>query len=98
MVRCCVGDGGVVALRRRPVGGGVKPPRAALAEDRRGERRGKGSVRAVRCGTRKTNESEPLMKCREVGNDIETGVSMQSRDEAGGCPPIGQSVSGMQAA
>jgi hypothetical protein len=33
MVRCCVGDGGVVALRRRPVGGGVKPPRAALAED-----------------------------------------------------------------
>jgi hypothetical protein len=59
---------------------------------------GKGSVRAVRCGTRKTNESEPLMKCREVGNDIETGVSMQSRDEAGGCPLIGQSVSGMQAA
>lgn len=60
--------------------------------------RGKGSVRVVRCGTRKTNESEPLMKCREVGNDIETGVSMQSRDEAGGCPLIGQSVSGMQAA
>jgi hypothetical protein len=69
-----------VALRRRPVGGGVKPPRAALAEDRRGERRGKGSVRAVRCGIRKTNASEPLMKCREVGSDIETGVSMQSRD------------------
>jgi len=33
----------VVALRRRPAGGGVKPPRAALAEDRRGERRGKGA-------------------------------------------------------
>src|SRR3954464_14676564 len=26
----------VVALRRRPAGGGVKPPHAALAEDRRG--------------------------------------------------------------
>ena len=38
------------------------------------------------------------MKCREGGSDIETGVSMQSRDEAGGCPLIGQSVSGMQAA
>jgi hypothetical protein len=25
-----------VALRRRPAGGGVKPPHAALAEDRRG--------------------------------------------------------------
>jgi hypothetical protein len=58
----------------------------------------KAAVRVVRCRTRKTNESEPLMKCREVGNDIKTGGSMQSRDEAGGCPLIGQSVSGMQAA
>ena len=98
MVRCCVEDGGVVALRRRPVGGGVKPPRAALAEDRRGERRGKGSARVVRCETGKTNASEPLMKCREGGSDIETGISMQSRDEAGGRPLIGQSMSGMQAA
>jgi hypothetical protein len=37
-------------------------------------------------GTRKTNESEPPMKCRDLGNDIETGVSMRSRDESGGCP------------
>jgi Reverse transcriptase (RNA-dependent DNA polymerase) len=35
---CCVGDEGLMALRRRPSGGGVKPPHAALAEDRRGER------------------------------------------------------------
>ena len=34
----CAGDGGFVALRRRPTGGGVKPPQAALAEDCRGER------------------------------------------------------------
>ena len=65
VVRCCVEDGGFVALRRRPAGGGVKPPRAALAEDRRGERRGKGGVRGVRCGTGKANASEPLMKCRK---------------------------------
>jgi len=38
------------------------------------------------------------MKCRDVGNGTETGVSMQSRDEPGGCPFIGQVVSGMQAA
>jgi hypothetical protein len=83
-VRCCAEDGGLVALRRPPAVGGVKPPRAALAEDRRGERRGKGSVRAVRWGFRKTNESEPPMKCRDLGTDIRTGVSMQSRDEPGG--------------
>ena len=32
------------ALRRRPAGAGVKPPCAALAEDRRGERQGKGTL------------------------------------------------------
>jgi hypothetical protein len=37
-------------------------------------------------GIGKTNVSEPLLKRRELGNDIETGVSMQSRDESGGCP------------
>ena len=30
---CCVGDEGLLALRRRPSGGGVKPPHAALVED-----------------------------------------------------------------
>ena len=49
-------------------------------------------------GTRKTNVSEPPLKCRDLGSDIETGVSMRSRDESGGCPFIGQAVSGMQAA
>src|SRR5438034_2776581 len=33
----------VLALRSRPAGGGFKPPPAALAEDRRGERGGKGA-------------------------------------------------------
>ena len=41
-MRCCARDEGV-ALRSRSAGGGSKPPRAALAEDRRGERRGKGA-------------------------------------------------------
>jgi hypothetical protein len=35
---CCVEDEGLVALRCRPSGGGIKPPHAALAGDRRGER------------------------------------------------------------
>ena len=36
----------LLALRRRPSGDGVKPPDAALAEDRRGERSGEGAVDA----------------------------------------------------
>ena len=38
--------------------------------------------------------------CRSVEtytDDIETGASFRSRDEPGGCPPIGQAVSGMEA-
>ena len=38
LMRCCTGDGGLMAPRSRPAGGGFKPPHAALAEDRRGER------------------------------------------------------------
>ena len=32
-MRCCAEDEGVVALRRRPAGGDVKSPQAALASD-----------------------------------------------------------------
>ncbi len=35
------GDGGIVALRGLPAGAGLKPPRAALVEDRCREHRGK---------------------------------------------------------
>jgi hypothetical protein len=35
---CYTRDGGLSALRSCPAGGGFKPPHAALAEDRRGER------------------------------------------------------------
>src|ERR1035441_2548640 len=42
--RNCARDGDLLALQRRPTGAGAKPPDAALAEDRRGERSGKGAV------------------------------------------------------
>jgi hypothetical protein len=54
----------------------------------------------VRCqvGTRKANVSESLTTCRDdYPYDIETGVSGCPRDEPGGCPLIGQVVSGMKA-
>jgi hypothetical protein len=42
--------------------------------------------------------SEPLVKRRERMSDIETGEYQGSRDEPGGCPFIGQVVSGVEAA
>jgi hypothetical protein len=59
-------------------------------------------MKKVRCksrqmGIRKTNASEPLMRCRDLGNDIETGASMRLRDEPGGSPFTGQVVSGIEA-
>jgi hypothetical protein len=49
--RCGTGDGGLLALRNRRADAGSKPPRGALAEYRRPERRWKrrGCDR-VRCG------------------------------------------------
>ena len=47
-------------------------------------------------GIRKTNASESLLKCRKILDDIKTGTSNEARDEPGGCPFIGQAVSGMK--
>jgi len=49
------------------------------------------SMRQV--GDRKT--SVTAIEVSKTQDDIRTGVSTQSRDEPGGCPPIGQAVSGM---
>jgi len=53
-----------LALRSRPAGGGFKPPRAALAEDRRGERSRKRHPMRCQVGIRKTSASESLLTCR----------------------------------
>jgi hypothetical protein len=71
-----------LALRRRPTGAGVKPPCAALADDRRGERQGEGVIRSRQVGTRKTYQKcsvgrKPvrvsLSKRRKRIDGIETG-------------------------
>jgi len=76
-----------------PCGGGFKPPTAALAEDRCGERVGKGAL-DVSGGDQ---EDDGCRRVETYKDDIETGVSFRSREEPGGCPPIGQAVSGMEA-
>jgi hypothetical protein len=49
-------------------------------------------------GTGKASVSEPLMTCREVEVTSKPGRSVVVREEPGGCPFIGQVVSGMKAA
>ncbi len=46
----------------------------------------------------KVSVSEPLMKCRNRINDIETGITGLSRDEPGGRLFTAQVVSGTKAA
>src|SRR5664279_3217002 len=49
-------------------------------------------------GIGKASESEPLLTCRDLGMTSKPGRPTVVRDEPGGCPPIGQAVSGMKAA
>jgi hypothetical protein len=70
----------------------------ALAEDRCGKRLRKRRRKSRQAGIRKASESEPLMKRRKIRDGIKTGVYVELRDESGGCPFIGQAVSGVKAA
>ena len=47
-------------------------------------RKGGTRFRQVRSG--ETSESEPLMTCRKVQDDVETGWNSLTRDESGGWP------------
>ena len=85
-----------MALRRRPSGGGAKPPCAALAEDRRGERQGEGVLDRVRWGPGRRSRKRPLgrpggralLRRREHkrSRHRKWGVWLFSRDEPGGRP------------
>ena len=82
----------------RAVGGG-KPPHAALAEDRRGERCGKGA-RDASGGDREDGAQSSFSG---IAGDVsllnkvasKPGRSRNARDEPGGRPLTGQVVSGM---
>src|SRR4051794_18456451 len=85
-MRCCAGDEGL-ALRRRPAGGDVKPPQAALAEDRRGERWGKGA-RDASGGDREGERERTADDVSKQAADIRTGSVKWVRDEPGGSPVL----------
>ena len=71
-----------MALRCRPAGEGIKPPYAALAEDRCGERYGKGAPGGCQVGIRETGRSPEAVVVGVAvdvslfkSGDIETGRS-----------------------
>jgi hypothetical protein len=72
-----------------PCGGGFKPPCAALAEDRRRERHGKGAHDASggdqEDGAQLRGDPGSLLKCRNSLDDIKTGTRQ-------GCPGISPAV------
>jgi hypothetical protein len=74
--QCSTRDEGLMALRDRPMGDGLKPPRAALAEDRRGERRGKG----VREASGRDQGDDRRLRCRDFKDGIRTGLRSRARD------------------
>src|SRR6266536_3562356 len=71
---------------------------AALAEDRCGKRLRKRRRKSRQAGIRKASVSDPLRKRRKIRDGIKTGVCAKPREESGGCPFIGQAVSGVKAA
>src|SRR6266702_1569638 len=70
----------------------------ALAEDRGGKRLRKRRRESRQAGIRKASVSDPLRKRRKIRDGIKTEVCVELRDESGGCPFIGQAVSGVKAA
>jgi hypothetical protein len=65
---------------------GFKLPQAATVKSRGGERCGKGGTRSRQVRFRETSESEPLMTCRKVRDDVETRGNSLTWDEPGGWP------------
>ena len=74
--QCSTSDGGWLALRDRPMGDGLKPPHAALAEDRRGERCGKGVLEA----SGGDQGDDRRLRCRDLKDGIRTGLRSRTRD------------------
>src|SRR5438874_8567207 len=86
-------------LRNRSAGAGSKPPQAARVKSHGGERSGKRRKEFRQVWLKETNASKPLMTCRNVFIDVETGIwTSVPRARVGGSLPTAQPASGMKAA
>ena len=102
-MRCCMSDGGLPALRSRPAGGGFKPPHAALAEDCRGERDGKGAREASGGDQEDVALNAPVTGFAVDASLLEKvaskpGVTFWPGMSLADTPPAGQVVPGVEAA
>ena len=66
----------VLALRSHPAEGGFKPPPAALAEDRRGERGGKGARVRVSGGDREDER-------KRIAAEVSLGILRWHQNQGG---------------
>ena len=85
-------------LRSRPAGGGSKPPQAASAKSRGGERCGKGVPTGRQVRARKANASKPPMTCRKRMDGIKTEGESLPREQPGSNLLTAQTVPGMKVA
>ena len=95
--QCCMGDGGGPSAAALPEEAANHPE---VRRSRAGVLSvvGKGAPGAHQVRVEKASVSEPLMTCRKLMDDIETGVEAMLRDESGGYRSTAQMVSGMKAA
>jgi hypothetical protein len=56
--------------RKRCTGEACKPPKGAVVKSHGAERLGKACTRDMQVWIKEMNESEPLMRCREVGYNL----------------------------
>jgi hypothetical protein len=53
---------------------------------------GKGGAGLRKVRIKKTNASEPLMRCRKTISDVQTGIETLSRESGGGGPVYSKGV------
>lgn len=86
------------ALRRRPAGGGVKPPHAASVKSRGGEQCGKRPAESWSGGSQEDDRKGTTEDASRPLTDITTEAARTSRDESGRCLCSAQAVSGVKVA
>src|SRR4051794_25542344 len=95
-MRRCADDEGFVALRRRPSGEAsnhlkLRWLKTVVVSVRKRRQEASG-------GDRKGERGRTVDEVSKQVDDIKTGAVKGRRDEPGGVPPIGQAVSGIEAA
>ncbi len=87
-----------MVLRSRPAGGGFKPPEAAPAKHRGGERYGKGVQKGVRCESRRRTTVNRRGSVETNLDDVKTEDVLLPWEKPESSLPTAQAASGIKAA